>query len=80
MDRNTVSRSHHRGVYAATALASAKDDTQSSAPVLTFHLLSGAASVSSQNARTYSRAYSEGGQAARGVVRPGGRGSILARS
>jgi hypothetical protein len=27
MDRNTVSRSHDRGVYAATALASAKDET-----------------------------------------------------
>jgi hypothetical protein len=26
MDRNTVSRSHDRGVYAAAALASAKDD------------------------------------------------------
>ena len=28
MDRNTVSRSHDRGVYAATALASAKDEDQ----------------------------------------------------
>ncbi len=26
MDRNTVSRSHDGGVYAATALASAKDE------------------------------------------------------
>ena len=38
----------------------APDDTQSSAPVLTFHLVSGTASVSSQDARTYSGAYSEG--------------------
>jgi hypothetical protein len=31
MDRNTVSRSDDRGVYAATALASAKDEMQASA-------------------------------------------------
>ena len=30
MDRNTVSRSHDRGVYAATALASAKDEVRES--------------------------------------------------
>jgi hypothetical protein len=38
----------------------AADDTRSSAPVLTFHLLSGRASVSSQYVRTYSRTYSDG--------------------
>jgi hypothetical protein len=44
----------------ANRRVTAADDTQSSAPVLTFHLLSGRASVSSQYVRAYSRTNSDG--------------------